>query len=97
MGCEVGPTCLLVAHPGQHRPLLLSTKGWSTGHTRKQLKYYVLVEELLERAGWEVEPKILVITVGVRGTVQLRNIEVLEKLGVVDKRARSEAQLNLAQ
>ena len=42
---------------------------------RKQHKYGPLIEELV-REGWDVDPTVHVITVGVRATVPTRNIEV---------------------
>ena len=48
---------------------------------RKQHKYAPLIEELVKE-GWNVDPTVHVITVGVRATVPIRNVEVLENLGI---------------
>ena len=53
---------------------------------RKQHKY-ALIEELVKE-GWNVDPTVHVITVGVRATVPIRNVEVLENLGIKDKPAQ---------
>ena len=62
---------------------------------RKQHKYGPLIEELV-REGWDVDPTVHVITVGVRATVPTRNIEVLEKLGIRDKPAQQKVQSSMA-
>ena len=62
---------------------------------RKQHKYAPLIEELV-REGWDVDPTVHVITVGVRATVPTRNIEVLEKLGIRDKPAQQKVQSSMA-
>jgi hypothetical protein len=41
---------------------------------RKQHKYAPLIQEL-EREGWNVRPTVHVITVGVRATVPIRNVD----------------------
>ena len=40
-----------------------------------------LIEELIKE-GWNVDPTVQVITVGVRATVPIRNVEILENLGI---------------
>ena len=62
---------------------------------RKQHKYAPLIEELIKE-GWNVDPTVHVITVGVRATVPIRNVEVLENLGVKDKPAQQKVQANMA-
>ena len=44
---------------------------------RKQHKYCPLIEELV-REGWDVDPTVHVITVGVRATVPTRNRSLRE-------------------
>ena len=55
---------------------------------RKQQKYAPLIEELIKE-GWNVDPKVQVITVGVRATVPIRNVEILENLGTLKTSRRS--------
>ena len=62
---------------------------------RKQHKYAPLIEELT-REGWNVDPTVHVITIGVRATVPTRNVEVLESLGVRDKQAQQKVQASMA-
>ena len=52
---------------------------------RKQHKYAPLIKELVKE-GWNVDPTVHVITVGVRATVPIRNVEVLENLGIKDNK-----------
>jgi hypothetical protein len=59
---------------------------------RKQQKYAPLsglrgVEVIKE--GWNVDPTVQVITVGVRATVPIRNVEILENLGINETSQRS--------
>jgi hypothetical protein len=44
-------------------------------------KYAPLIKEL-EKEGWNVRPTVHVITVGVRATVPIINVEVLKSLGI---------------
>ena len=60
----------------------------------KAAHYAPLVEELTS-AGWQVHHTIHVLTVGVRATVPLRNLEVLEGLQM-PKKDREELQSSLA-
>ena len=62
---------------------------------RKQHKYAPLIEELIKE-GWNVDPTVHVITVGVRATVPTRNIGVLENLGIKDKTSQQKVQTNMA-
>ena len=55
---------------------------------RKQHKYAPLIEELVKE-GWNVDPTVQVITVGVRATVPIRNVEILENLGINETSQRS--------
>ena len=57
---------------------------------RKQRKYAPLVEELIKE-GWNVNLTVQVITVGVRATVPIRNVEILENLGIKDKASATES------
>ena len=57
---------------------------------RKQHKYAPLIEELVKE-GWNVDPTVHAITVGVRATVPIRNVEVLENLGIKDKASAAES------
>jgi tRNA/tmRNA/rRNA uracil-C5-methylase (TrmA/RlmC/RlmD family) len=62
----------------------------------KQHKYAPLIEELVKE-GWNVDPTVHVIrTVGVRATVPIRNVEVLENLGIKDKPAQQKVQASMA-
>jgi acid stress-induced BolA-like protein IbaG/YrbA len=58
---------------------------------RKQHTYAPLIKEL-EREGWNVRPTIHAITVGVRATVPIRNVEVLKSLGIKEKQAQQKVQ-----
>jgi hypothetical protein len=62
---------------------------------RKQHKYAPLIEEL-EREGWNARPTVNVITVGVRATVLIRNVEVLKSLGLKEKPAQQKVQASMA-
>ena len=62
---------------------------------RKQHKYAPLIEELVKE-GWNVDPTVHVITVGVRATVPIRNVEILENLGIKDKPAQQKVQASMA-
>ena len=62
---------------------------------RKQHKYAHLTEKLVKE-GWNVDPTVHVITVGVRATVPTRNVEVLENLGVKDKPAQQKVHASMA-
>ena len=62
---------------------------------RKQQKYAPLIEELIKE-GWNVDPTVQVITVGVRATVPIRNVEILENLGIKDKPAQQKVQASMA-
>ena len=62
---------------------------------RKQQKYAPLIAELIKE-GWNVDPTVQVITVGVRATVPIRNVEILENLGIKDKPAQQKVQANMA-
>jgi hypothetical protein len=62
---------------------------------RKQHKYAPLIEELVKE-GRNVDPTVHVITVGVRATVPIRNVEVLENLGIKDKPAQQKVQASMA-
>ena len=62
---------------------------------RKQRKYAPLIEELIKE-GWNVDPTVHVITVGVRATVPTRNIGVLDDLGIKDKTSQQKVQLSMA-
>ena len=62
---------------------------------RKQHKYAPLIEEL-EEEGWTVRPMVHVITVGVRATVPIRNVEVLKSLGIIEKPAQQKVQASMA-
>jgi hypothetical protein len=63
-----------------------SDLGFQKTVDRKQHKYAPLIEEL-EREGWNVRPTVHVITVEVRATVLIRNVEVLKSLGIKEKPA----------
>jgi len=60
---------------------------------RKQTKYASLMEALREE-GWDVVPELQVVTVGVRATVPMRNIDSLHAMGVTTRAAQKEVQLN---
>ena len=64
---------------------------------RKQHKYAPLIEEL-EREGCNVRPTAVhVITVGVRATVPIRNVEVLKSLGIIkEKPTQQKVQASMA-
>ena len=62
---------------------------------RKQRKYAPLIEELIKE-GWNVDPTVRVITVGVRATVPTRNIGVLDDLGIKDKTSQQKVQASMA-
>ena len=62
---------------------------------RKAARYETLIRALGD-AGWEVDPELHVITVGVRGTVPTRNHDVLERLGIAARADRRKAQAELA-
>jgi hypothetical protein len=62
---------------------------------RKQHKYALFIEELVKE-GWNVDPTVHAITVGVRATVPIRNVEVLENIGIKDKPAQQKVQASMA-
>ena len=62
---------------------------------RKQHKYAPFIREL-EREGWNVSPTVHVITVGVRATVPIRNVEVLKSLSIKEKPAQQKVQASMA-
>ena len=62
---------------------------------RKQQKYAPLVKELIKE-GWNVDPTVQVVTFGVRSTVPIRNVEILENLGIKDKPAQQKVQASMA-
>jgi hypothetical protein len=62
---------------------------------RKQHKYAPLIKELDEE-GWTVRPTVHVITVGIRATVPIRNVEVLKSLGIIEKTAQQKVQASMA-
>ena len=64
---------------------------------RKQQKYDAPLIEELVKEGWNVDPTVQVITVGVRATVvPIRNVEILENLGIKDKPAQQKVQASMA-
>ena len=62
---------------------------------RNQQKYAPLIEELIKE-GWNVDLTVQVITVGVRATVPIRNVKILENLGIKDKPAQQKVQASMA-
>jgi hypothetical protein len=71
-----------------------SDLGFQKTVNRKQHKYAPLIEEL-EKEGWNVRPTVHVITVGVRATVPIRNVEVLESLGIKENSAQQKVQASM--
>eukprot|EP00959_Pyramimonas_sp_CCMP1952_P108719 2273309-Pyramimonas_sp.AAC.1 len=51
--------------------------------------------EELRKAGWNVQGRVHVITMGVRATVPNRNDEVLKEMGVLDRKDRKSLQRDL--
>jgi hypothetical protein len=62
---------------------------------RKQHKYAPLIKEL-EEEGWTVRPTVHVITVGVRATVPIRNVQVPKSLSIIEKPAQQKVQVSMA-
>ena len=60
----------------------------------KQLHYAPLIQEL-QRAGWRVNPEVLVITVGARATVPESNEQVMRQLQIRDSKERAQLQQDL--
>jgi ribonuclease HI len=71
-----------------------SDLGFQKTVDRKQHKYAPLIKEL-EKEGWTVRHTVHVITVGVRATVPIRNVEVLKSLGIIEKPAQQKVQASM--
>jgi hypothetical protein len=72
-----------------------SDLGFQKTVDRKQHKYAPLIREL-EREDWNVRPTVHVVTVGVRATVPIRNVEILKSLGIKEKPAQQKVQASMA-
>jgi hypothetical protein len=75
-------------------PDFSSDLGFRKAVDRKQHKHAPLIEEL-EEEGWTVRPTVHVITLSVRVTVPIRNVEVLKCLGIIEKPAQQKVQASM--
>ena len=99
-----GPTKTYKGRKGESRRVTIaiaelgfsSDLGFQKTVDRKQHKYAPLIKEL-EEEGWTVRPTVHVITVGVRATVPIRNVQVLKSLGIIEKPAQQKVQASMSQ
>jgi hypothetical protein len=68
-----------------------SDLGFQNTADIKQRKYAPLYV-YLEDEGWTVRTTVHVVTVGVRATVPIKNIEVLKSLGILEKPVQKKVQ-----
>ena len=95
-----GPTKTYKGRRGESRQVTViiaelgfsSDLGFQKTVDRKQHTYAPPLIKELEREGWNVRPTIHAITVGVRATVPIRNVEVLKSLGIKEKQAQQKVQ-----